>query len=136
MYHENEIRKLIHRLACIKENQRALSKEEFSLSRATYNDYSQIRTIFDMFPDGQMNSAFIKRKEFLFVILLLYSPSALSGGRMRRGLREVIAVTVGCSCSNVSHDYQNVWFYYISYKKFREDVNNALELIEKTIPRS
>lgn len=136
MYYENEIRKLIHRLACIKENQRALSKEEFSLSRATYNDYSQIRTIFDMFPDGQMNSAFIKRKEFLFVILLLYSPSALAGGRMRRGLREVIAVTVGCSCSNVSHDYQNVWFYYISYKKFREDVNNALELIEKTIPRS
>ena len=136
MYHENEIRKLIQRLVCIKENQRALSKEEFALSRATYNDYSQIRTIYDTFPDGQMNSAFLKRKEFLFVILLLYSPSALAGGRMRRGLREVIAVTVGCSCSNVSHDYQNVWFYYVRYKKFREDVNNALELIEKTIPRS
>jgi hypothetical protein len=136
MYQEEEIRNLIERLESIKESQRALSREEFNLSKATYNDYSQISTIYDTFPEGRTHSAFLKRKKFLFVVLLLYSPAALAGGRMRRGLREVIAVTVGCSCSNVSHDYQNVWFYYTSYKKFREDVKDALELIERTIPCS
>lgn len=136
MYKEEEIKELVQKLVCIKESQKELSREELNLSKGSYNDYSLIVEIYDSFPEGRTGSAFLKRKEFLFVILLLYSPAALAGGRMRRGLREVIAATVGCSCSNVSHDYQNVWFYYISYKKFREDVRDALEMIEKTIPCS
>ena len=64
---------------------------------------------------------------FYIVILYLYSPSALGGSKMRRGLREKIAKVLGCTCSNVSHDYKNISFYYVTYRSFRNDVNEILD---------
>ena len=40
---------------------------------------------------------------------------------------EKIAKVLGCTCSNVSHDYKNISFYYVTYRSFRNDVNEILD---------
>ena len=124
---EMNLKKIMERIKWIRETKAILSKEEISLSIPLMQDLSQVGNIYDKFMSYHVgrNSTMV-RKQFIFVILYLYSPSALGGSKMRRGLREKIAKVLGCTCSNVSHDYKNISFYYVTYRSFRNDVNEIL----------
>lgn len=104
---EMNLKKIMERIKWIRETKAILSKEEISLSIPLMQDLSQVGNIYDKFMSyhAGRNSTMV-RKQFIFVILYLYSPSALGGSKMRRGLREKIAKVLGCTCSNVSHDYK------------------------------
>lgn len=125
---EMNLKKIMERIKWIRETKAILSKEEISLSIPLMQDLSQVGNIYDKFMSyhAGRNSTMV-RKQFIFVILYLYSPSALGGSKMRRGLREKIAKVLGCTCSNVSHDYKNISFYYVTYRSFRNDVNEILD---------
>lgn len=127
---ESTLLETIGRLTKIKEERLNLVLEEKELSKPILHDINLVGNIYDLFMssfDGK--STMWRRKMFIFVVLYLYSPSALAGTKMRRGLRYKIASVLGCTCSNVSHDYKNVRFFYTTYKAFRMHVNNSLSLI-------
>ena len=64
-----------------------------------------------------------KRKKFIFIILFLYAPSVLAGGRMPRGLRDKIAESVNISDKTfISHNIETVVVLYNNYKGFRKDI--------------
>lgn len=115
-----------------------LAKEEVELSKPYVTDVNSVGNIYDMFvaikgKRIKKRSTTMDRKMFIFIILYFYSPSSLAGFKMRRGLREKIAEVLDCTCSNISHDYKDVGFYYMTYKKFRNDVNEIIAEIQSRI---
>ena len=64
-----------------------------------------------------------QRKKFLFIVLFLFSPSVLAGGRMpngvRKSLEEVFRNVKPCTISN---NLADVVFLYQQYKDFRQDI--------------
>lgn len=127
---EDGLKHIINRLRAIRETKIMLSKEELDLSQPTFTDVGMIRNIRVLFNEFHAHKKTpMKRKQFILIILFLYSPYALGGGKMRRGLRKELGEVLNCSCSNVSHDYKNVSFYYMTYKNFRTDVNEFLKYL-------
>ena len=65
-----------------------------------------------------------QRKKFIFIILFLYSPSTLAGGKMKNGLRNKLAEVLGVSAQTaISDNRNNLVFSYQLYKYFRQDVD-------------
>ena len=75
---EMNLKKIMERIKWIRETKAILSKEEISLSIPLMQDLSQVGNIYDKFMSYHVgrNSTMV-RKQFIFVILYLYSPSAL-----------------------------------------------------------
>lgn len=68
------------------------------------------------------------RKKFLFVIIYLYSPSALVGHKLRRGLRDKLARLFGLNApSTISDNVVNLMSDYVNYRDFRRDVHILYE---------
>lgn len=130
MENENTLR-MMSRLTAIREMKAELSREEVELSTPLLHDVCQVGNVYDLYTNIigkrlKKRGTSSERKQFVFIILFLYSPSSLAGFKMRRGLREKIAEVLDCTCSNVSHDYKDIGFLYRTYKKFRNDVDNVL----------
>lgn len=124
---EKELRFIMERIKWIKEMKTLVLKEENAISVPLLSDLSLVGKIHSLFKEHCAGKkVMLHRKQFIFVMLYFFSPSALGGSKMRRGLREEIAKRLGCTCSNVSHDYKNVGFYYVTYRKFRTSVNDFI----------
>lgn len=122
---------MMSRLTAIKSAKAELSREEAELSAPILTDTSLVKVIYDIFVQHtgrtvKRHSTSLDRKMFLFVVLYFFCPAALAGFKIRRGLRDSIAEVLGCTSSNVSHDYRDVGFYYVTYKGFRECVSNII----------
>ena len=77
-----------------------------------------------------------QRKKFIFIILFLYSPSTLAGGKMKNGLRNKLADVLGVnSQTTISDNRNNLVFSYQLYKYFRQDVDWIYrEMMERIKP--
>lgn len=65
----------------------------------------------------------MQRKKFLFIVLFLYAPSFLAGGRMPNGIRAELAnVFPDVSPCVISNNIADVSFIYQQYKYFRQDI--------------
>ncbi len=72
----------------------------------------------------------IQRKKFLFIILYLYSPATLAGGKMTIGLRDKLANVLDLhSRSAISDNCADIVFLYNRYKDFRDDVTIIYHLL-------
>ena len=64
-----------------------------------------------------------QRKKFIFIILYLFSPSSLAGGKMTAGLREEMSKVLGIqSKSTISDNCADVVFLYQNYGDFSGDI--------------
>ena len=73
----------------------------------------------------------IQRKMFVFIIVLLYSPSTLAGGCLNRGVRDGLAYALKLNApSAVSRICSDLIFSYQHYRDFRLDVDNKIALME------
>lgn len=120
----------IAELKSIREQKSRISERETELSAPMLHDYGLIGEIYEWFcellsgrslpPD--VNSP-IQRKKFIFIVLFLYSPSTLAGGKMKIGLRDKIAEVTGCTNTLISHNLDDVVFFYRQYKSHRRDID-------------
>ncbi|MCM1297414.1 MAG: hypothetical protein NC311_17895 [Muribaculaceae bacterium] len=94
-------------------------------------DFSLLPVLYDAYLDvfrerGQLHYAnrVYHRKKFLLIVMSLYSPITLVGGRMRTGLRKKLA-KLFCipSESTVSDNIKDLLNYYNLYRDFRRDVD-------------
>ena len=121
---------VISELMSIREQKSKLLEREQELSEPILHDYSHIEEIYRWFKDILSNLAFppdadnpTQRKKFIFIILFLYSPRALAGGKMKIGLRDKIAEVTGCTGSLISHNCEDVTFIYQRYKDHRQETD-------------
>jgi hypothetical protein len=113
-----------------KEKQRIEEKEK-ALSSPILTNLSFMPQILEIYEQisaahghpGVMESVY-ERKKFLFIVLFLYSPGALLGGRMPRGLRSKLAYTLKCHGTVVSDNCAGLLFMYEWYKDFREETDS------------
>jgi hypothetical protein len=125
---EKKLKDIMERAKWVKDTKVILYKEEMKLSVPLLYDLSLVGNIYDLFVSYHRGRNFRSiRKQFIFIVLYFFSPSALGGMKMRRGLRDKIADVLQCTASNVSHDYGNVGFFYVKYRNFRNDVNKTIE---------
>lgn len=75
------------------------------------------------------------KQVFLFCILMLYCPRALSDDFMIRGLRQHLAILFDLSPSHISNVIKNIAFYYKSYSSFRSQCDTVLAEIQFRIEK-
>lgn len=121
---------VISELKTIREQKSRLSEREEELSTPLLDDLGLIQQLYDWFKEILTSSDFPprfdsvhQRKKFIFIILFLYSPSTLAGGRVSNKIREELARVVSCHPSYISHNIENVLFEFQQYRDYRKDID-------------
>lgn len=129
-------------LKSIREQKSRLSGREQELSSPILTDFSLIPEIYDWFKellagmDCPPNPESVtQRKKFLFIVLFLFAPSVLAGGRLPNGIRaEISGVFPDVSPCVISNNIADVSFIYQRYKDFRQEIeylyNQILERLK------
>lgn len=132
----------IMELKAIREQKSRLSERERELSSVLLDDYSLIPEIYAWFKEilaertCQPNPESVtQRKKFLFIVLFLFAPSVLAGGRLPNGIRaEISHVFPGVSPCVISNNITDVPFIFHQYKDFRQEIeylyNQILERLK------
>lgn len=117
-------------LKAIREQKSRLSEREQELSAPMLTDFALIPEIYSWFKEilSQLDcppnfESVTQRKKFLFIVLFLFAPSVLAGGRLPNGIRAEIAVVFpDVSPCVISNNIADVSFIYQQYKDFRQDI--------------
>ena len=132
----------IMELKSIREQKSRLSEREQELSLPILTDLSLIPEIYGWFKEvlSEMDyppnpESVTQRKKFLFIVLFLFAPSVLAGGRLPNGIRaEISGVFPDVSPCVISNNIADVSFIYQQYKDFRQDIefiyNQVLERLK------
>ena len=125
---------IIETIKKIKEARTALRQAIADNELATspkLKDLSLIPKIYQVFE--QMKGKEIKvndRKEFIFVIIYLYSPNKFFGGKMPRGLRRAITKATKVTCASViSVTCTELMILYTNYPDFRQGVDSLMQVL-------
>lgn len=129
-------------LKSIREQKSRLSEREQELASPILTDLSLIPEIYGWFKDllagmdcPSNPESVTQRKKFLFIVLLLFAPSVLAGGRLPNGIRaEIAGVFPDVSPCVISNNIADVSFIYQQYKDFRQDIeylyNQIVEILK------
>lgn len=108
--------------------QRMLKSRQQMLIAPLLMDLERIPAILERVTCIYNNSAEIPvgkypmRDYFMLVVMLLYSPKVFTGEFLNRGLRDVIAQSLGVTPAHVSNQVRRVWEWCRYYKDFRKGV--------------
>lgn len=129
-------------LKSIREQKSRLSERENELSTPMLDDLLLIPELYSWFRELLAGMAcppnpesVTQRKKFLFIVLFLFAPSVLAGGRLPNGIRaEIAGVFPDVSPCVISNNIADVSFIYQQYKNFRQDIeylyNQILERLK------
>lgn len=120
----------VSELKSIREQKSRLSERERELIKPILKDLSLIPVIFGWYCELKGNCGLperragaIFRRKFIFIILFLYSPSTLAGGKIAKGIRDILAdILEFNSPTGISNLCVDVTFYYNNYKEYRADI--------------
>lgn len=137
---ELDFNKIVN-LKSIRVEKSNLSEKEQVLSRPLMNDRGLIKEIYTKFVEvlnercmPPIAGSVLQRKKFIFIILYLYSPSTLAGGKMLKGLRDDICNVLGLnSVSTISDNCSDVVFLYQNYPDFSNDINDVFKAVMERI---
>lgn len=133
----------IAEIKSIREQKSRLSEREAELTAPTLTDLDRIRTLYEWFKELQSEricapreGGVHQRKMFIFIVIFLYSPSTLAGGRMLKGLREELAIVLDMhNRETISNNCSSVVFMYNQYKYFRRDIEVLyIEIMKRVKP--
>lgn len=121
---------VVSELKTIREQKSRLSERENELSAPVLSDLELIPVIYEWFKEvlSEMDfppqvESITQRKKFLFIVLFLFSPSVLAGGRMPNGVRKTLEeVFPNVKPCTISNNLADVVFLYQQYKDFRQDI--------------
>ncbi len=131
---------IISELRNLRTQKSILSEKERELSSHILTDYSLIGEIYGLFNDILKESVCspipdspMQRKKFLFIILFLYSPRTLAGGKMHSGMRKALEVIYPNIKPNTISGYvSDIVFLYSQYKSYRKEIDGLYaKIIEK-----
>lgn len=127
----------INQLIIIRKQKEEIEQKEKELLKPELVGLSVIPVISDWIWDltSEIQSRFPPNYYLVAVVALLYSPESLIGNSFKRGIRNMLAGSMDCSKTAISHSLQRVKEWYFIYKDFQEDVdylsNEVLRRIEE-----
>jgi len=128
---------IISELKLIRHQQKLLAKREKEVAAPRLTNLDLIPEIYRYFcqlcpHEGERRQSVRQRKLFIFVILMLYSPAAMVGGKMPHGLRERLGDALNITArSTISNNHSDLSFLYQTYNDFREEADNLYFEVEK-----
>lgn len=98
-------------------------------------DLTLIPKIYEIFEQMKGNEIKVNdRKEFIFVVIYLYSPNKFFGGKMPQGLRRAITKATKVTCASViSATCTELMVLYTTYSDFRQGVDELMEKATKVL---
>ena len=125
---------IIEKIKRIKKARTALRQAIVDNELATspkLKDLNLIPKIYKVFEDLKGNEIKVNdRKEFVFVVIYLYSPNKFFGGKMPQGLRRAIVRATNVTCASViSATCTELMVLYTTYKDFRHGVDELLNAV-------
>ncbi|MEI3107214.1 MAG: hypothetical protein V8T16_17585 [Parabacteroides merdae] len=99
----------IAEIKSIREQKSKLSEREKELTEPILTDLDMIGMLYRWFQEIISQKEIFRsgnvtqRKKFIFIILFLYSPSTLAGGKMKNGLRDKLAEVLGVNAQTDNH---------------------------------
>lgn len=132
---------ILEDLKALREKNIKLKKEELELATPILMNREHIPRIYgwyceliDMHIKSKERKELIFEKAFLYVILRFYSPIAIVGGSMKRGLRDILAPLLGMKApTGVSNHCSELFFWYEKYGEFQKEVDYFLKEIRKRL---
>lgn len=131
------MRTLSERMRDLSRQMSELNEQMNQLAEPTLSDYDLLPYIWSEFVafskhHGHNPMAVYERQKFLYVVLLLYDPKAITGNKLISGLRDSIATLTGVSRTSISDNIRNVGFLYDNYQEFSTEVDYfCAEISEK-----
>ena len=94
-------------------------------------DLNLIPKIYEVFEELKGNEIKVNdRKEFIFVVIYLYSPNKFFGGKMPQGLRRAITKATKVTCASViSATCTELMVLYTTYSDFRQGVDELMNKV-------
>ncbi len=94
-------------------------------------DLNLIPKIYEVFEELKGKEIKVNdRKEFIFVVIYLYSPNKFFGGKMPQGLRRAITKATKVTCASViSATCTELMVLYTTYADFRQNVDELMNKI-------
>lgn len=125
---------IIEKIKRIKKARTALRQAIVDNELATspkLKDFNLIPKIYKVFEELKGNEIKVNdRKEFVFVVIYLYSPNKFFGGKMPQGLRRAIVRATNVTCASViSATCTELMVLYTTYKDFRHGVDELLNAV-------
>lgn len=134
-----EIRDYIARIREIGERREELIAEERTLSKPELTDLSRLGEVCGYCREacaelhaGKMRRGDIRR-QVTFVAVYLYSPASLSGKKMIRGLRNLLAAEFGVSPECISYYVRDIMFLYDHYPVFRGNIDGIFAKVMRRL---
>ena len=95
-------------------------------------DLNLIPKIYKVFEDLKGKEIKVNdRKEFIFVVIYLYSPNKFFGGKMPQGLRRAITKVTKVTCASViSATCTELMVLYTTYSDFRQNVDMLMDSLD------
>ena len=122
----------ISELKYVKFVKRDAIEKEALLSKPKFSDMSLIPLLYDEFrrivadDKSQSKQSGRLKKQFVFIILYLYSPATLAGGKIRTGVRnELQKLFRYKSPTAISNIGASAAFWYSQYRHFRKQVESV-----------
>lgn len=131
----------ISELKSIREQKSRLSERERELSSPVLHDVSLIPEIYVWFKDilsanccTPCVDSVLQRMKFIFIVLFLFSPSSLAGGKMPNGIREAISsLYPSLAPCVISNNKKSSIFFFELYRLYKSEIERIYEGIMRKL---
>ena len=116
------------------ELQKAIRNDKLATS-PQLTDLSFVEKFYNAFLEDKGDHITVNdRKVFIFVVIYLYAPRKLFGGKMPHGMRRAIANVAGITCASfISSTSAELLILYTTYDDFQQEVDRLLNKVYSII---
>lgn len=126
----------IKQLKIINNRIEELQKQKEELLKPLLADFSYIPSLYEWFKGVHHAPGTQCRKDFIIMILFLYSPATLMGGKMKKGLREVLSSVLEVNePSIISNNTTEVVFLYNKQRSYRDEIDYLYSKFENHVTK-
>lgn len=126
----------INEIEILCQQEAELSERRKLLLKPVLHDVGLIPVIYKWFVEMCKCEAYKRcdimesRRQFIIIIIYLYSPQKLTGGKMKKGIRDVIQDTLNLSTPTlISNNSKDLLFMYKTYIPFQNSTDWLCEQI-------
>lgn len=126
---------IIAKIQEIKKHRQDIARLQNELDGTLLTDYSLIAGIHEIFNrECQEKNTSRRRKLFVFIVMLFYSPDVLTGRKLHNGMRKELKKYIsGIQDCAISYYVNGLLLNYNLYKDFREEIARLYGIIRESL---
>jgi len=127
----------LNRLKILLHTEKSIQRTKESVAKPILSDTSLLSVVYEIYQavpqDIVTFGKLMPKRKFVFLAACLYSPECIVGGRMARGLRNVIAEVLGASHYMVTRWLDEITQYCDVYESLRKEVGEEFAYLTEQL---